>query len=53
MPRSETPAAWAISFDNPRLVGGLAAFAIAVATRTIMLTIVGGMLAMTAVRLLT
>lgn len=38
--------------DNPRLVGGIAAFVIAAATRNIMLTIVGGMLAMTAVRLL-
>jgi len=44
--------AWAISIDNPRLVGGLVAFAIAVATRSILLTIVGGMLALTAVRLL-
>jgi branched chain amino acid efflux pump len=44
--------AWTLSVDNPRLVGGLAAFAIAVATRSVMLTIVGGMLAMTAVRLL-
>src|SRR3954467_14566391 len=44
--------AWALSLDNGRLVGGLAAFALAVATRSVMLTIVGGMLAMTAVRLL-
>lgn len=44
--------AWAISIDNPRLVGGLAAFAIAVATRSIVLTIAGGMLALTLVRIL-
>ncbi len=44
--------ALALSADNPRLVGGVVAFAIAAATRNIMLTIVGGMLAMTAVRLL-
>jgi branched-subunit amino acid transport protein len=44
--------AWAIGLDNPRLAGGLVAFAVAVATRNVMLTIVAGMLAMTAVRLL-
>ena len=44
--------ALAVSIDNPRLAGGLVAFAIAAGTRNIMLTIVGGMLAMTAVRLL-
>ena len=44
--------AWAISLDNPRLAGGVTAFAIAAGTRNIMLTIVGGMLAMTLVRLL-
>ena len=44
--------AWAIAIDNPRLVGGLAAFAIAAATRSIMLTIVGGMVALTLVRIL-
>jgi branched chain amino acid efflux pump len=42
----------AVSIDNPRLAGGLVAFVIAAGTRNIMLTIVGGMLAMTAVRLL-
>ena len=42
----------AISIDNARLIGGLAAFAIAVATRSILLTIIGGMLALTLVRLL-
>ncbi len=44
--------AFAISIDNARLIGGLAAFAIAAATRSILLTIVGGMLALTLVRLL-
>ncbi len=43
--------AFAISIDNPRLIGGLAAFAIAAATRSIMYTIVGGMVALTLVRL--
>jgi branched-subunit amino acid transport protein len=43
---------WAISLANPRLVGGAVAFAIAVATRSILLTILGGMLGMTVVRLL-
>jgi branched-subunit amino acid transport protein len=44
--------AWALAPDNPRLAGGLVAFALAAATRNVMLTIAGGMLAMTAVRLL-
>jgi branched-subunit amino acid transport protein len=44
--------AWAISIDNPRLVAGLAAFAIAAATRSILLTIAGGMLALTLARML-
>lgn len=43
--------ALAVSLDNPRLVGGLAAFAIAAATRSVTLTIVGGMAALTAARL--
>ncbi len=43
--------ALAISIDNPRLIGGLVAFAMAAATRSIMLTIIGGMLALTLVRL--
>ena len=43
---------WAISIDNPRLIGGLAAFAIAAATRSILLTIVGGMLVFTLARIL-
>jgi len=42
----------ALSIGNPRLAGGLAAFAIAAATRNILYTIAGGMLALTAVRLL-
>ena len=37
---------------NPRFVGGLVAFAIAATTRSILLTIGGGMLALTLVRLL-
>jgi branched-subunit amino acid transport protein len=44
--------AWAISIDNPRLAGGLVAFALAAATRSILATIVGGMLALTLVRLI-
>ena len=43
---------WAVSIDNPRLIGGLAAFAIAAATRSILLTIVGGMLVFTLARIL-
>jgi len=43
--------AWAISIDNPRPIGGLVAFALAAATRSMLLTIVGGMLALTLVRL--
>ena len=39
-----------ISIGNPRLVGGLVAFALAVATRNILATIAGGMLALTLVR---
>jgi len=39
-----------ISIENPRLVGGLVAFALAAATRSILLTIAGGMLALTLVR---
>ncbi len=44
--------AWAVSFSNPRLVAGVAAFAIAATTRSIMLTIVGGMAVLTLMRLL-
>ena len=44
--------AWAISIENPRLIGGLVAFALAAATRSILATIVGGMVALTLVRLI-
>jgi branched-subunit amino acid transport protein len=44
--------AWAIASDNARLIGGLAAFAIAAATRSILLTIAGGMMALTLARLI-
>jgi branched-subunit amino acid transport protein len=40
----------ALSFENVRLVAGLVAFGIALATRSILLTIVGGMLALTLAR---
>ena len=43
---------WVVSIDNPRLIGGVAAFAIAAATRSILLTIAGGMAALTLVRLI-
>jgi branched-subunit amino acid transport protein len=39
------------SLENPRLVGGLAGFAIAAATRDMVLPIAGGMLALTLARL--
>jgi branched-subunit amino acid transport protein len=41
-----------VSIDNPRLVGGVAAFAIAAATRSILLTIACGMVALTLARLI-
>ena len=41
-----------ISIDNPKLIAGLVAFGLALATRSILLTIVGGMLVLTLVRLL-
>jgi branched-subunit amino acid transport protein len=44
--------ALSIALDNPRLVAGLVAFALAAATRSILATIVGGMLALTLVRLI-
>jgi branched-subunit amino acid transport protein len=44
--------AFSISIENPRLVGGLVAFALAVSTRSILATIAGGMLALTLARLL-
>ena len=47
-----THGAFAISIENPRLIGGLVAFALAAATRSILATIVGGMLAFTLVRLI-
>ena len=39
-----------ISIENPRLVGGLIAFALAASTRSVFATIAGGMLALTLVR---
>jgi branched-subunit amino acid transport protein len=42
----------AIAIHNPRFVAGVVAFAVAVATRSIILTILAGMLVLTAVRLL-
>jgi branched-subunit amino acid transport protein len=42
--------ALSISIENPRLVGGLVAFALAVSTRSVFATIAGGMLALTLVR---
>ena len=47
-----TQGALAISIGNPKLVAGLVAFGLAAATRSILLTIVGGMLALSAARLL-
>ena len=44
--------ALSISIENPRLVGGLVAFALAVSTRSVFATIAGGMLALTLVGLL-
>ena len=42
--------ALSLSIENPRLVAGLVAFALAAATRSIFATIVGGMLTLTLVR---
>lgn len=42
--------ALSISIENPRLVGGLVAFALAASTRSVFATIAGGMLAMALVR---
>ena len=42
--------AFSISIENPRLAGGLVAFALAVSTRSVFATIAGGMLALTLVR---
>ena len=41
----------ALSLANPRLVGGLVGFAVAIATRSILAATAAGMLAFTAVRL--
>jgi len=41
---------FSISIENPRLVGGLVAFALAASTRSVFATIAGGMLALTLVR---
>lgn len=41
-----------LSFENPRFVAGVVAFAVAIATRSIILTIMAGMLVLTLVRLL-
>ncbi len=40
-----------LSPDNIRLIGGIVAFGIAIATRSVILTIAGGMLALTLARL--
>jgi branched-subunit amino acid transport protein len=42
--------ALSISIENPRLIGGLVAFALAVATRSILATIVGGMAVLLLIR---
>ncbi|HZE11946.1 MAG TPA: AzlD domain-containing protein [Burkholderiales bacterium] len=42
--------ALSISIGNPKLVAGLVAFGLAAATRSILLTIVGGMLVLTLIR---
>ena len=47
-----THGALSVSIENPRLVAGLVAFGIAAATRSILLTIAGGMLVLALVRLL-
>jgi branched-subunit amino acid transport protein len=41
-----------ISIENPKLIAGLVAFGLAVATRSILLTLIGGMLVLAAARLL-
>jgi branched-subunit amino acid transport protein len=45
-----TQNAVSISMENPRLVAGLVAFALAAATRSILATIVGGMVVLMLVR---
>ena len=47
-----THGALSVSIENPRLVAGLVAFGIAAATRSILLTIAGGMLVLALVRFL-
>lgn len=47
-----TQGALSLSIANPKLVAGLVAFGLAAGTRSILLTIVGGMLALSAARLL-
>jgi len=47
-----THGALSVSIENPRLVAGLVAFGIAAATRSILLTIAGGMLVLAMVRFL-
>jgi len=42
----------AISFGNARLIAGLAAFAVAIATRSVILTIACGILALTLARMM-
>jgi branched-subunit amino acid transport protein len=44
--------ALSISIENPKLIAGLVAFGLAVATRSILLTLIGGMLVLAAARLL-
>lgn len=41
-----------ISIENPRLIAGLVAFGLAAATRSVLLTILGGMLALSAAGIL-
>ena len=43
--------AWALELDNPRLLAGLAGFAIAATARGVLPTIAGGMLVLTLARL--
>ena len=44
--------ALSMSIENPKLIAGLVAFGLAVATRSILLTLIGGMLVLAAARLL-
>lgn len=47
---ASTHGAVSISMENPRLVAGLVAFALAAATRSILATIVGGMTVLLLIR---